>query len=82
MNTITDYINTNKERFLSELFDLIRIPSVSAKEENKPDMIRAAEYLRDALLKAGADKAEIYPTYGNPILFGEKIISPGIPRSD
>ncbi len=58
METIKRYIADNKERFLEELFDLIRIPSVSAKEENKEDMFRAAEYLKDSLLKAGADRAE------------------------
>jgi acetylornithine deacetylase/succinyl-diaminopimelate desuccinylase-like protein len=79
MNTITDYINTNKDRFLSELFDLIRIPSVSAKEENKTDMVRAAEFLKDSLLKAGADRAEVYPTSGHPVLYGEKIISDSLP---
>jgi acetylornithine deacetylase/succinyl-diaminopimelate desuccinylase-like protein len=79
METITTYINDNKDRFLSELFDLIRIPSVSAKEENKPDMIRAAEFLRDSLLAAGAEKAEIYPTDGHPVLYGEKVVSADAP---
>jgi acetylornithine deacetylase/succinyl-diaminopimelate desuccinylase-like protein len=79
MNKITSYIDTNKDRFLSELFDLLRIPSVSAREENNPDMIRAAEILRDSILKAGADKATIYPTNGHPVLYCEKIISPDLP---
>ena len=79
MDAITNYIETNKDRFLTELFDLIRIPSVSAKEENKADMIKAAEFLKDSLLKAGADKAEIYSTEGHPILYGEKIISADAP---
>jgi acetylornithine deacetylase/succinyl-diaminopimelate desuccinylase-like protein len=79
MITIKQYIADNKNRFLDELFELIRIPSVSAKEENKADMLKAAEWLKDSVLKAGADKAEIYPTNGHPILYGEKIISPGLP---
>ncbi|MFP4489013.1 MAG: dipeptidase [Bacteroidales bacterium] len=79
MNTIKDYIKQNRDRFLEELFELIRIPSVSAKEENKDDMLRAAEYLRNSLLTAGADKAEIYPTEGHPILVGEKIIDSSLP---
>jgi acetylornithine deacetylase/succinyl-diaminopimelate desuccinylase-like protein len=79
METIKDYIEKNKERFLEELFELIRIPSVSAKEENKKDMVRMAEHLKNSLLKAGASRAEIYPTAGHPILFGEKIISKNIP---
>lgn len=79
MDTITTYIHNNKDRFLEELFDLIRIPSVSAKEENKDDMVRAAEFLKNSLLKAGAGKAEIYPTNGHPVLYGEKIISDNLP---
>jgi acetylornithine deacetylase/succinyl-diaminopimelate desuccinylase-like protein len=79
METIQNYISANKDRFLSELFDLIRIPSVSAREENKADMMKAANFLKDSILAAGADRAEIYPTDGHPILYGEKIISPGMP---
>jgi acetylornithine deacetylase/succinyl-diaminopimelate desuccinylase-like protein len=79
MKTINQYIADNKERFISELFDLIRIPSVSAKEENKGDMLRAAEFLKKSLLAAGADKAEIYPTEGHPVLYGEKLLSPDLP---
>ena len=79
METIKKYIADNQNRFLEELFELIRIPSVSAKEENKADMLKAAEWLKNSLLKAGADKAEIYPTDGHPVLFGEKIISPELP---
>ncbi len=79
MATVKSYIDKNKERFLEELFDFIRIPSVSAKEENKSDMLRAADFLKDSLLKAGADKAEIYPTSGHPVLYGEKIISTDLP---
>jgi len=79
METIKTYIEENKERFLEELFDLIRIPSVSAKEENKKDMFRAADFLKESLLKAGADRAEVYQTAGHPLLYGEKIISPELP---
>jgi acetylornithine deacetylase/succinyl-diaminopimelate desuccinylase-like protein len=79
METIKNYINSNKDRFLEELFDLIRIPSVSTREENKEDMLRAASFLKDSILKAGADRADIYPTAGNPVLYGEKIISHDLP---
>lgn len=74
METIKNYIEENRDRFLEELFDLIRIPSVSSKAENKNDMFRAAEFIRDQLLKAGADKAEVYKTDGHPVIYGEKII--------
>jgi acetylornithine deacetylase/succinyl-diaminopimelate desuccinylase-like protein len=79
MTVIRRYIENNRERFLEELFNLISIPSVSAKEENKPDMLRAAEYLRKSLLEAGAQKAEIFRTEGNPVVYAEKIVSDKIP---
>ena len=74
MEKIKQYIETNKERFLNELFDLIRIPSISSSTEHKPDMIKAAEHIKKALLAAGADKAEVMPTDGNPVVYAEKII--------
>ena len=74
MEAIKNYIEENKEKFLEELFDLIRIPSVSSKTENKNDMFRATEYITDQLLKAGADKAEVYKTDGHPVVYGEKMI--------
>ncbi len=79
METIRNYIEKNRERFLEELFGLIRIPSVSASEARKPDMIRAAEYIRDLLAANGTDRAEVYPTEGNPIVYGEKTVDPALP---
>ena len=79
MNKIQSYIKENEQRFLDELFGLIRIPSISSESAHKPDMIKAAEYWRDSILKAGADKAEVMPTEGNPIVYGEKIIDPKKP---
>jgi acetylornithine deacetylase/succinyl-diaminopimelate desuccinylase-like protein len=79
MTLVKTYIAENKDRFLEELFEFIRIPSVSAKEENKPDMFRAAQYLKNELLKSGATKADIYPTAGHPVVYGEKIVSDKIP---
>ena len=77
---VTDkYIKQNKDRFLEELFELIRIPSISSEAAHKPDMIRCAECWRKHLLQAGADKAEVMPTDGNPIVYGEKIIDPKKP---
>ncbi|MBQ8745576.1 MAG: dipeptidase [Rikenellaceae bacterium] len=71
-----DYIKQNSERFESELFDLLRIPSISAQSSHKGDMVRCAEWLAASLLKAGADKAEVMPTEGNPVVYAEKIIDP------
>jgi len=76
---IKDYIEDNKERFIDELFGLIRIPSISSLEKHKPDMMRAAEYWKQAMLDAGADRAEVYETAGNPVTYGEKIINPDFP---
>lgn len=79
MDKIREYIEANKDRFLEELFEIIRIPSVSAQEEHKGDMLKAAEHLKQKLLDAGADKAEVYPTNGHPVLYGEKMIDPKLP---
>ena len=70
------YIQDNKERFFEELFSLLRIPSISAKAENKTDMKRCAERLAELLLEAGADEAAVYPSKGNPVVYGQKIIDP------
>lgn len=79
MKDIEKYIESNKERFLEELFELIRIPSISSLPEHKQDMYRAAEKWKELLLKAGADKAEVYETEGNPVTYGEKLIDPNAP---
>ncbi len=74
MNEIKKYIDNNLDRFLSELFGLIRIPSISSKSEHKDDMYKAAEYIKKAFLDAGADKAEVMETEGNPVTYAEKFI--------
>ncbi len=79
MDYINNYIEENKERFLDELFGLIKIPSISSLSEHKGDMYKAAEYWKKTLLEAGADKAEIFETEGNPVTYGEKIIDPSLP---
>ncbi len=79
MNQINQYVETHKQRFLDELFELIRIPSISSLPEHKPDMYKAAEKWKQFLLEAGADKAEIYETEGNPVVYGEKIIDKDAP---
>jgi len=79
MEYINQYIEENKKRFLEDLFGLIRIPSISSIKSHKPDMYKAAEYWKQTLLDAGADRAEIYETKGNPVTFGQKIIDPALP---
>jgi acetylornithine deacetylase/succinyl-diaminopimelate desuccinylase-like protein len=76
---MNNYIEKNKDKFLNELLDLIRIPSVSADSKFKDDMLRAAEFVRKSILEAGADRVEIYPTPGHPIVYGEKITDPSFP---
>lgn len=76
---IKTYIEENKDRFLEELFSLIRIPSISSIEAHKPDMIRCAQRWREIILAAGADRCEVMPTKGNPVVYAEKIVSPDKP---
>ena len=73
------FIDLNRGRFLEELFELLRIPSVSTDSEHTNDIIRAAEFLKKNLLEAGAEKAEIIPTQGHPIIYADKIINPAFP---
>lgn len=75
MKDLKPYIETHKDRFLQELFGLIRIPSISSGGK-KEDIEACAEYLKKSLLDAGADKAEIMKTSGNPVVYAEKIIDP------
>ena len=79
MNEINNYVETHEKRFLEELFELIRIPSISSLPAHKPDMFRAAEKWKEILLAAGADKAEVMETTGNPVTYGEKIVNPDAP---
>lgn len=74
-----EYIEKNQQRFLDELFELLRIPSVSADSKHKSDVRKAAEYVKAKLLEAGADKADLVETKGHPIVFGEKIVNPALP---
>jgi len=76
---VKEYIDKNKDRFLSELFDLLRIPSVSADSKHASDVRKAAEYLVEKLKAAGADQVELCETPGHPIVFGEKMINPSLP---
>ena len=74
-----DYQEKNKDRFLNEMLDLLRIPSVSAKSEHKADMQKCADAVKKSLLAAGCEKAAVMPTDGHPVVFGEKIVDPSKP---
>jgi len=74
-----NYIQKNKDRFLKELFELLRIPSISSMAQHKPDMQKAAEKYVEILLVAGCDSAQVYPTKGHPVVFAQKIIDKAKP---
>ncbi|OJU78423.1 MAG: peptidase dimerization domain protein [Bacteroidetes bacterium 47-18] len=79
MQVWKDYIEQHKDRFLNELLDLLRIPSVSADSKYKEDVAKCAEAVKEHLLLAGCDIAEVCPTAGHPIVYGEKITDPSLP---
>ncbi|WP_205508800.1 dipeptidase [Longitalea arenae] len=79
MQAWKDYQEKNKDRFLDELLELLRIPSVSANSAHKEDMRKCAEKVRQRLLEAGADKAQLLETAGHPAVFAEKIVDPSKP---
>ena len=79
MQNVQDYISKNKERFLDELIQLLRIPSVSADSAFSQDVIDTSEAVKTALENAGCDTVEICETEGYPIVYGEKIIDPSLP---
>lgn len=76
---VKEFISSNKDRFLTELFDWLRIPSISADSRHKGDVRKAAEFVKEKLIVAGVDKAELCETKGHPIVYGEKIIDSSLP---
>ena len=76
---VKKYIQENEERFLDELFSLIRIPSISAQSSHKDDIWACAERWKQLLLEAGVDRAEVMPSNGNPLVYAEKFVSPSAP---
>jgi len=79
MKSALSYINEHKERFIEELLELLKIPSISADSNYKNDVIKTAEAIQKSLVEAGCDHVEICETPGYPIVFGEKIIDPKLP---
>jgi acetylornithine deacetylase/succinyl-diaminopimelate desuccinylase-like protein len=79
MNKVQDYIEQHKERFLSELLELLKIPSISADSTYKDDVRRAAHFVAEKLSLAGAEQVQVYETKGHPIVYGEKIIDEALP---
>ncbi|MGB0863350.1 MAG: dipeptidase [Saprospiraceae bacterium] len=79
MENLKTYIEANKDRFLEELFELLRMPSVSADPAFKADVMATADYIYEKMVAAGADNVEICQTAGYPIVYGEKMVSPDLP---
>ena len=79
MNSVKSYIQEHKDRFLNELIELIKIPSISADSRYKPDVLKTAEAVKKSLEQAGCDRVELCETPGNPIVYGEKIIDKNLP---
>src|SRR3954466_15776951 len=79
MKSWKEYQEKNKDRFLNEMLELLRVPSISAKSEHKADMKKTAELVKQRLIEAGADKAEVMSTEGHPVVYAEKIIDPSKP---
>lgn len=79
MEDLNHYINTHKDRFLDELIDLLRIPSISADPAHAKDMLTAAKAVEKSLIEAGCDTAELCQTKGFPVVYGEKTIGPELP---
>ena len=79
MDSIKNYIEENKERFINELIELLKIPSISADSAYSQDVFNTAEAVRKALEKAGCSSTEICETPGYPIVYGERIIDPALP---
>jgi len=79
MEHIQDYIKTHKDRFLNELIELLKIPSISADPTYQKDVLKTAEAVKQRLKQAGCETVEICPTEGHPIVYGEKIIDKNLP---
>lgn len=79
MQIIKNYVEGNRQRFLDELFELLRFPSVSADPKYKGDVLKTADFVADKLKEAGAEQVEVCATEGYPIVYGEKMIDPSLP---
>ena len=79
MDQLNQHISKNKEQYLSELFNLLRIPSVSADPAYKKDVVKTAEFIRDKFIRAGAENVKICETAGHPIVYADKLFDASLP---
>ncbi len=73
------YLDDNQDRFLEELFEFLRIPSISSLPEHAGDVVRAGEWVAARLQRLGIDNVEIFPTAGHPVVYGDHLQAPGRP---
>ena len=78
-SSAVDFARSNQQRFLSELKDLLRIPSVSTLEEHKPDIQKAADYVANELRRIGMENVEVIPTKGHPLIYADWLHAAGKP---
>lgn len=76
---LASFVETNKQRLLDELFEFLRIPSISTLPEHKPDVARAAQFVAESLKRAGLENVEIIPTAGHPLVYADWLHAPGKP---
>ncbi len=79
MQALNDYLEVNKERFLEELLELLKIPSISADSAYQNQVAETAEFIKTKLIAAGAENVEVCPTKGHPIVYGEKLVDKNLP---
>ncbi|MBM3811171.1 MAG: dipeptidase [Acidimicrobiia bacterium] len=79
MATTASYVDSNRDKFLAELFDLLRIPSISTSPDHRGDVARAAKFVADSLSAAGLENVEIIPTDGHPLIYADWLHAPGKP---
>jgi len=79
MGSVQEYITQHKDRFLSELIEFLKIPSISADSAFNEDVMITARWVADALKSAGCDRVDLYETKGFPVVFGEKVVDPSLP---
>ena len=79
MKNINQYISKHKERFLNELIELLKIPSISADSNYKPQVLQTANHVSNALAESGCENIQILQTKGNPVVYADKVIDPNLP---
>lgn len=80
MENVISFINSNKDQYVDELKDFLKIPSISTNAANKEDVARCAQYVSDQMNKAGLQNVQIFPTAGHPVVTGNGSAHPASQR--